>query len=91
MGVIVVVCATFGLTVSEAKTETISYGAGNAKFLKSEIEWISDFGRTTASQHKIIQGFTWTAKISTGRDGTGGKLTVDPPFSFRRERGTGKI
>ena len=35
---------------------------------------------------KFFQGFTWTAKISTG-----GKLTVDPPFSFRRERGTGKI
>ena len=35
-------------------TKTISYGAGNSKFLKTEIEWISDFGRTTASQHKMI-------------------------------------
>ena len=30
-------------------------------------------------------------RLKSQRDGTGGKLTVDPPFSFRRERGTGKI
>ena len=29
-------------------------------------------------------------RLKSQRDGTGGKLTVDPPFSFRRERGTGK-
>ena len=34
--------------------KTISYGAGNSKFLKTEIGWISDFGRTSASQQKII-------------------------------------
>ena len=31
-----------------------SYGAGNSKFLKTEIGWISDFGRTSASQQKFI-------------------------------------
>ena len=30
-------------------------------------------------------------RLKSQRDGTGGKLTVDPPFPFRRERGTGKI
>ena len=30
-------------------------------------------------------------RLKYQRDGTGGKLTVDPPFPFRRERGTGKI
>ena len=30
-------------------------------------------------------------RLKSQRDGTGGKLTVDPPFSFRRERGTDKI
>ena len=30
-------------------------------------------------------------RLKSQRDGTGGKLTVDPPFLFRRERGTGKI
>ena len=30
-------------------------------------------------------------RLKSQRDGTGGKLTVDPPFSFRRERGIGKI
>ena len=30
-------------------------------------------------------------RLKSQRDGTGGKLTVDPPFSIRRERGTGKI
>ena len=30
-------------------------------------------------------------RLKSQRDGTGGKLPVDPPFSFRRERGTGKI
>ena len=35
-------------------TWTISCGAGNSKFLKSEIGWISDFARTSASQQKII-------------------------------------
>ena len=30
-------------------------------------------------------------RLKSQRDGTGGKLTVDPPFSFRRECGTGKI
>ena len=30
-------------------------------------------------------------RLKSQRDGKGGKLTVDPPFSFRRERGTGKI
>ena len=35
-------------------TKTISYGAGNSKLLKTEIEWILDFGRTSASQQKII-------------------------------------
>ena len=34
--------------------KTISYGAGNSKFLKTENRWISDFGRTSASQQKII-------------------------------------
>ena len=36
------------------RSKTISYGAGNSKFLKTEIGWISDFGRTPASQQKII-------------------------------------
>ena len=39
---------------SGGKIKTISYGAGNSKFLKTEIGWISDFGRTSASQQKII-------------------------------------
>ena len=30
-------------------------------------------------------------RLKSQRNGTGGKLTVDPTFSFRRERGTGKI
>ena len=30
-------------------------------------------------------------RLKSQRDGTGEKLTVDPPFLFRRERGTGKI
>ena len=30
-------------------------------------------------------------RLKSQRDGTGGKLTVDPSFLFRRERGTGKI
>ena len=34
--------------------QAISYGAGNSKFLETEIGWISDFGRTSASQQKII-------------------------------------
>ena len=34
--------------------KTISYGTGISKFLKTEIGWISDFGRTSASQQKII-------------------------------------
>ena len=34
--------------------KTISYGVGNSKFLKTEIGWISDFGRTSASQQKTI-------------------------------------
>ena len=33
-------------------TKTISYGAEKSKFLKSEIGWISDFGRTSAPQQK---------------------------------------
>ena len=32
----------------------LTYGAGNSKFFKTEIGWISDFGRTSASQQKII-------------------------------------
>ena len=36
------------------KNKTIPYGAGNSKFLKTEIGWISDFGRTSASQQKNI-------------------------------------
>ena len=38
----------------EILDKTISYGAGNSKFLKTEIGWISDFGRTSASQQKNI-------------------------------------
>ena len=38
---------------------------------------------------KIIKALH--GRLKSQRDGTGGKLTVDPPFSFRRERGTGKI
>ena len=34
--------------------KTMSYRAGNSKFLKTEIGWISDFGRTSATQQKII-------------------------------------
>ena len=30
-------------------------------------------------------------RLKSQRDGTEGKLTVDSPFPFRRERGTGKI
>ena len=35
-------------------TKAIYYGAGISKFLKTEIGWISDFGRTSASQQKNI-------------------------------------
>ena len=40
----------------------------------------------TSEIYKALHG-----RLKSQRDGTGGKLTVDPPFSFRRERGTGKI
>ena len=39
-----------------------------------------------AKIYKALHG-----RLKSQRDGTGGKLTVDPPFLFRRERGTGKI
>ena len=42
------------LFLHKTSSETISYGAGNSKFLKTEIGWISDFGRTSASQQKMI-------------------------------------
>ena len=42
------------LRLDKIGPKTISYGAGNSKFLKTEIGWISDFGRTSASQQKII-------------------------------------
>ena len=44
------VCERANKIILKAK----SYGAGNSKFLKTETGWISDFGRTSASQQKII-------------------------------------
>ena len=38
----------------KVRPKTTSYGAGYSKFLKSEIWWISDFGRKSASQQKNI-------------------------------------
>ena len=46
-------CPCMAINVS-VQYKTISYGAGNSKFLKTEIGWISDFGRTSASQQKIV-------------------------------------
>ena len=43
-------------------------------------------GRDAFRFFKALHG-----RLKSQRDGTGGKLTVDPPFSFRREHGTGKI
>ena len=46
-------------------TKAISYGAGNSKFLKTEIGWISEFGRTSASQQTII---LWDSAYSIRND-----------------------
>ena len=39
----------------------------------------------------VIYSKALHGRLKSQRDRTGGKLTVDPPFPFRRERGTGKI
>ena len=44
----------YSVQLQMIRIKTISYGAGNSKFFKTEIGWISDFGRTSASQQKII-------------------------------------
>ena len=49
-------------------------------------------GKTTYSPSRTKQkSKALHGRLKSQRDGTGGKLTVDPPFSFRRERGTSKI
>ena len=50
-------------------TKAISYGAGNSKFLKIEIGWISDFGRTSASQQKKYLMGLWKLKIKQSHEG----------------------
>ena len=39
---------------------------------------------------KVVFSKALHGRLKSQRDGTVGKLTFDPPFSFRRERGTGK-
>ena len=42
------------LVGADRPPKTTSYGAGNSKFFESKIAGISDFGRTSASQQKLI-------------------------------------
>ena len=57
--------------------------------LEDQLEWHKMTRVTGLNCAVIIKALH--GRLKSQRDGTGGKLTVDPPFSFRRERGTGKI
>ena len=61
-------------------------GTGSRNFNGS-----TDFPSERSGTHLKKNSKALHGRLKSQRDGTGGKLTVDPPFSFRRERGTGKI